>query len=175
MIALAAETHVEDQIRVADMLIDDTVIESDKYWSVIDPVTHSANTEEGRDAYDASLARFSRPQRLVHAVFWYLTETRNGGHTQFFRNSWGTVWEDALAGFREIGASQSALILSGAALRVGGFPPLDWHRRQNLLRTLNPKFSDLDDRFQANDPVPALRDYILANRDAFYFRGMNLR
>jgi len=127
------------------------------------------NLAEGEAQYLASLAQFSPEQRAAHAVLWYVSDVKNGGHWQFFFNSTGILWDAALSGLREIGAPKCALTLSGAALRAGGSPPHEHAARQSLMQRLSPKFADLDDKLNQTDLLLILRDFIRENRAAFHF------
>ncbi len=140
-----------------------------RLWEEIEPVMLHVNTGEGIAEYRASLKHFTREQRLAHAVLAYLTETCDGGHHGFFYNSAGILWEEAMRGLREIGASENALILSAAALRAGGIPPERREERRRMLVRLSPRFDDLDAAFQKSDPTVALDEYFKVNRAAFYF------
>jgi len=136
-------------------------------WDMIRPLNDAMNIAEGQAQYRTSVAQFSKPQRVAHAVIWYVSDVQNGGHWQFFYNSTGILWEAAQDGLREIGAGENALILSGAALRAGGAPPFERNARQSLMKRLSPKFADLDDRLNKSDPLKILSDYIRDNRAAF--------
>ncbi len=141
----------------------------DTLWDTVEPIALRVNTGEGGKSYRQSLEMFTREQRFAHAVLVYASETYEGGHYQFFFNSSGILWEDAMQGLREIGASECAEILSAAALRAGGYPPANRTERQKMLLQLSPRFADLDARFVNTDPLTPLEDYMKANRAAFYF------
>jgi hypothetical protein len=63
---------------------------------VIDPLWWSVSIHDGPKKYEADLGHFSYPQRYIFAIQWYVAEVNNGGHNQFFFNSTGIVWKDAL-------------------------------------------------------------------------------
>ena len=155
--------------------IDDKVIDAGDPYTIMDPLDWIANIYDGEQQYHASLAPFSPEQRHLFAVIWYIYEVNNGGHDQFYLNSTGIVWKDALAGFRELGIDEAVGIIRESAARMGGDPSLDREIRQEQLFTLQPRFDDLDTRFfelQANvDIDEAMRQYILQHRSAFYFEG----
>ena len=44
-------------------------------------------------------------------MIWYIAEVNNGGHDQFYFNSTGIVWKDALAGFGELGIDEAVEII----------------------------------------------------------------
>lgn len=142
--------------------------------SIIEPVWFSVSIYDGEERYNSDLAGFSMPQRYVFAIQWYLAETYNGGHDQFFFNSTGVVWRDALSGFKTIGLTDCADILSEAAKRMGGEPPSDREERWDVMDKLQPDFGDLDRRLYAideQDMYGKLMDYIRSNKEAFYFDG----
>jgi hypothetical protein len=155
--------------------IDDDTIAVGDPWVVIEPVWWSANIYDGPEQYELSLLQFSRSQRLVFAVFWYRSEVNNGGHDQFYFNSTGIVWKDALEAFRSLDAPEFASILSESAARLGGSPSLDRDERGEQLDTLAPDFNDLDDRFYEAEKKLNLDDriisFIRARASDFYFAG----
>ena len=67
-------------------------------------------------------------------------EVYNGGFDQFFSNSSGDHYEDALQGFRVLGADHSAALLEQAALSVFGdhAPPVDRDARWVILTAMEP-------------------------------------
>src|SRR5262245_27409852 len=91
--------------------VDDTTIAKGNSQTVIHPVWWRANIYDGPVAYERSLEQFSRGQRHVFAIIWYLNEVNNGGHLQFYSNSTGIVWKDTLAGFEALGVLRAANIL----------------------------------------------------------------
>jgi hypothetical protein len=155
--------------------VDDGTIAAGDPWAVIEPVWWSANIYDGPAKYELSLLQFSRSQRLVFAVFWYRSEVNNGGHHQFYSNSTGIVWKDALEAFRALDAPEFASILAESAARLGGSPSLDHHERGEQLDTFGPDFSDLDDRFYEAENKVNLDDrvirFIRARPSEFYFEG----
>jgi hypothetical protein len=88
----------------------------------------------------------------MYGLTWYRNEVQNGGHHQFYLNSTGIVWPDALAALEAIGATEAANVLRAANQRLGGTPPRDHDARVAQLEKLKPStFADLDDRFFAAD------------------------
>src|SRR5262249_58310390 len=105
--------------------VDDTTISANDLWAVMHPVWWSANIYNGPEEDERSLRQFSGPQRQVFAVLWYRAEVNNGGHHQFYQNSTGIVWKDALEAFRALELSEFGSILQQSAQRLGGSPALD--------------------------------------------------
>ena len=155
--------------------IDDEVIDSGDPWVVMDPVWWTTNIYDGEIEYNKSLAPFSKEQRLLLAVNWYLAEVNNGGHDQFYYNSTGIVWKDALAGLLEIGLDEAAAILEESVKRMGGNPSLDRETRWEQMDTYNPIFDNLDDKFyDLEDTInfdAVIQEYIIKHRAAFYYEG----
>ena len=155
--------------------VDDATIVAGDPGAIIHPVWWLANIYDGPVAYEMSLEPFSRPQRLVFAVRWYLREMNNGGHRQFYSNSTGIVWSDALAGLNELGILRGANILRISAERMGGTPSLDRAERNEQMDLHKPDFEDLDEAFwELQKKVnfdECLMTYIRAQPTAFYFSG----
>jgi hypothetical protein len=155
--------------------VDDGTIAAGDSWAVIEPVWWSANIYDGPEEYEISLLQFSRSQRLVFALNWYCSEVNNGGHHQFYSNSTGIVWHDALEAFRSLDAPEFANILAESAERLGGSPALDCQDRSEQMETFAPDFSDLDDRFYAAakkvDLDERIISFIRARPADFYFEG----
>ena len=155
--------------------IDDEMIDQGDPWTVIDPVSWTVNIYDGEAEYNNSLAPFSREQRYMLAILLYMGEVNNGGHDQFYFNSTGIVWKDALAGFRDMGLDQAVAILEESAQRMGDNPSLDRETRQEQMDAYKPTFDDLDDRFydlQATGSLDvAMQEYLAQHREAFYYEG----
>jgi len=139
------------------------------------PVWWLANIYDGPVAYEKSLEQFSRPQRLVFAVLWYLREIENGGHRQFYSNSTGIVWIDALEGLAAMGVIRVVNILRISAERMGGSPSLDRQERNEQLMSHKPDFTDLDEAFwhlgEKTNFDDAIMRFIRAQPADFYFSG----
>lgn len=155
------------------IVVDDAVISSNDDFRVIEPVWWSVSIYDGEKKYNNDLEKFTKPQRYVTAIEWYLSEVNNGGHDQFYYNSTGIVWEDAMKGFQEIGATENYDIIKESADLLGGNPNKDRERRQDELEKYKPDFSELDDRYYAseNTMLEKLHVYIKANAKDFYFNG----
>ena len=73
---------------------------TDDIWTINEPMYWTINIYGSYDDYLESAKPFTLEQRYLNAISWYFAEVNNGGHHQFFFNSTGIVWEDALAGLR---------------------------------------------------------------------------
>ena len=156
--------------------IGDREIDGDDYFVVIEPVYYSVSIYDGPARYEADLARFSTEQRLVLAYHWYLSEVNNGGHDQFYYNSTGIVWRDALRAVAVIGPPEMVSIIKESANRLGGNPSLDTEERQEQLERMNGNFKDLDEELfrvqeQANFD-DRFSEFIRAHRERFFFSGI---
>lgn len=98
------------------VIVDDAVIESGEIQEIIDPLWWSVSIYDGEEQYQRDLEGFTAPQRYLLALQWYLAEVNNGGHDQFYSNSTGIVWEDAMNGAREMGMEE--LYGSSGSLRT---------------------------------------------------------
>jgi hypothetical protein len=157
------------------MQVDDGTIAAGDPNSVMQPVWWRANIYDGPVAYERSLEQFSRAQRWIFAVLWYAQEVINGGHRQFYSNSTGIVWKDALEGFQALGVSRAANIVKISAERMGGLPSLDRQERNEQLTSQQPEFTDLDEAFWELEEKAKLDDVIMrfirAHPADFYFSG----
>lgn len=86
------------ELKPVHVKIDDATIDKSTPFEIVEPAWNAANIYDSVDEYDRSLASFSKEQRLLVAVSWYIAEVNNGGHAQFYGNSTGIVWPDALEG-----------------------------------------------------------------------------
>lgn len=142
---------------------------------IIHPVWVSVDISSVSE-YENTLKPFSIPQRYVFAMQWYFAEVYNGGHCQFYSNSTGIVWEDALAGFNAIGATKCAEILQSSTEPFGGEPSkcranrndiMDYDNFNNeALDTLDLALYAVDDEFYC-----LAEKYIQANARDFCFAG----
>lgn len=155
--------------------VDDETIAEGDYRKIIQPVWWTATIYEGPAEYDRTLSFFSRGQRGVFAMEWYITEVLNGGHHQFYFNATGIVWHDALEAFRDIGATAHADILQRSAHKMGGSPSLERDERIRLMDQFNINFEELDAEFQSvhanEDLEPLIMRYIRNRASDFHFEG----
>ncbi len=140
----------------------------------MNPVWFNVSTD-GENNYIEDLAAFSKEQRLMLAILWYLAEVNNGGHEQFYDNSAGIVWKDAKLAFQELGIEEAINIITESAKRLGGNPSMDRKTRQKELVRIKPNFDDLDEIFykleEKIDMDEKIMEYIFNHRTAFYFEG----
>jgi len=158
------------------MVVDEQLINAKDAQGVIEPLWWSVSIYDGETQYEEDLKPFTKPQRYVFAIQWYVAEVNNGGHYQFFDNSTGIVWEDTMRGFEAIGAQKNVDIIKGYADRMGGNPSKDREKRQEQLENIAPSFADLDDLdrmyYESEaDMTELLYTYIRENAKDFVFSG----
>ena len=156
---------------LVDITVDDSTIDSGNVFDVLEPVWWTANIYDDYHAYKQSIAQFSVEQRFAHAIMWYDAEVSNGGHEQFYANSTGIVWQNALMGFDAIKHQQAFDILNESVMRFGGSPDFDRESRYQQMITNSLEFEDLDERFYELEIFTDLKNYIFKNRHSFYFTG----
>ena len=131
---------------------------------------------DGPERYEEELAHFSTEQRLVLAYHWYLSEVTNGGHEQFYWNTTGIVWPDAVKAFRELGHFEVVAIINASVNRLGGNPSLDRDERQEQLEQMDPDFEDLDQELfrvlERADFDEKVLQFIRTHRESFLFSGV---
>lgn len=144
------ESNVDYRIRRSAV---DGMDDANLAWKVIAPLWDALSASANPKKEQETLAQATEGQRLLIGLDWCQKEVRNGGFEQFFLNSTGVLWLEALEGFRRIGAEPYAALLEQA---LGIFPdgeaPLARTARTKLLRSL-PKdrrrslFEPLEDAF----------------------------
>ncbi len=113
-------------------------------------------------------------QKQYVAVLMYDGDVNNGGLSQYFFNSSGDHWRDALAGLEAMGFSERLKVLREAVSKFGkDGPSQDRERRQEELAKLARKndalFDALDDRYyKCKEVIEVLTmRYVLKHADAF--------
>ena len=142
---------------------------------VIDPMWFAVSIYDSYERYLKDLEPFTMEQRYVLAIEWLACEVNNGGFDQFFFNSTGIVWEDAMNGFRAAGIEEGAELVQTAAGLLGGRPSFDRAERQAQMKEHEAELAgldELDSRFYELDYQSRLRQYILDNKEKFYFDGI---
>jgi hypothetical protein len=116
----------------------------------------------------------NEPQRLYGAVFMCDAEIKNGGLAQYFLNSSGDTWREALAGFKAMGFKERFSVLKEAIAKFkNAEPSTDHNIRQDQLSKLykrNDKIFDaLNDRYYKSSEVVEVlaTQFVLDNRGSF--------
>jgi hypothetical protein len=156
------------------IVVNDATIAGDDPQAILDPVWYSASFYESVEVLEETLAPFSWPQRLAWAVLWTSAEICNGGLDQYFSNSTGMIWPEAIEGFEAMGRHDLAQIVLEAtrkfrspparerALRWQGLDAMD----RGALNELTDRYYDLE-----GDLFDDILAYIRNQPDAFYFEG----
>ena len=121
--------------------------ETDDMWTINEPAYWTINIYGSYDDYIETSKEFTLEQRYLNAICWYFAEVNNGGHHQFFYNSTGIVWEDALAGLRLFNMKALADNFQSVLDFFGGTVPFDRAERWHLLQKSedNPEFFEFLD------------------------------
>ena len=113
-------------------------------------------------------------QRFYDAVLLCDGEINNGGLAQYFVNSSGDMWQDALAGFKAMGFKERLSVLDEAIAKFGGpGPSVDRSTRQEQLSKLYKRnesiFDSLDSRYYKSSEVVKvyISRFVLENHEAF--------
>lgn len=147
-------------------------------WELIQPLWYTVSIYDGHDVYEQDLKPFTEAQRKILALFWYDSEVCNGGHDQFFFNSTGIVWKDALECMRMIGAGKYAQNFQKAVDLFGGRIPFDRSERIAALEKLREEegFDDFEqiDSFYYDDGEDIdqlMNEYVKSHAADFVVKG----
>lgn len=141
-------------------------------WGVIEVMWEHGDFYEDEATYKRSIEPATKGQLAVYACTWYLSEVNNGGHDQFFANSTGMVWEDALMGFHLLNAPEHLKILTEViAVFPNSKPSKDRQQRWDQMENTDTSaFDKLDDRLYdlEEDFDSLVTDYVLQHPDEFF-------
>ena len=118
---------------------------TDDMWTINEPMYWTINIYGSYDDYLESANSFTVEQRYLNAISWYFAEVNNGGHHQFFYNSTGIVWEDALAGLRLFKMDILADNLQSVIDYFGGSVPFNREERWTILKEWDDEVFDFLD------------------------------
>ena len=118
---------------------------TDDMWTINEPMYWTINIYGSYDDYLESANSFTVEQRYLNAISWYFAEVNNGGHHQFFYNSTGIVWEDALAGLRLFKMDILADNLQSVIDYFGGSVPFNREERWTILKDWDDEVFDFLD------------------------------
>ena len=160
-------SYVPETFKIARPMTDEDVA-----WVVTELMGKHVDIDQDEADYRRSLKPATAGQLAVYAGAAYLTEVNNGGHQQFFSNSTGIVWRDALDGLNKIGALKHRQILEEAvAVFPEGLPARDRESRNAQLDELDISLFDvLDDRlYRLDESFEALAaSYIRIHPEEFF-------
>ena len=149
---------------------------TDDVWTINEPMYWTINIYGSYDDYIESAKSFTVEQRYLNAISWYFAEVNNGGHHQFFYNSTGIVWEDALEGLRLFKMDELADNLQSVIDYFGGSVPFDREERWNILKDWENE-DELFDFLDKKDDVVYEYDgiyedtFVHAHPELFVFDG----
>lgn len=113
-------------------------------------------------------------QRYFNSVFICDAEINNGGLSQYFVNSSGDHWRDAVAGLEAMGSSERLEILKEAIAVFGDAGPSEereerQHQLSKLVKRNEEVFDELDSRYyDSSEVVEVLSSrFVLANSERF--------
>ncbi len=144
-------------------------------WKVIYPMGEGVDFYEDLATFESTVSGATKGQRAVFAYRWYVIEVENGGHHQFFWNSTGMLWEDALDGFRTLHESAFEDVLRAASSLFPNRQPSKVRQtRQRQLEDINKaSLSEMDDRLynvlESHDLETILENYINSHPEEFFF------
>ena len=121
------------------------ILATDDMWTINEPAYWTINIYGSYDNYLESAKGFTVEQRYLNAICWYFAEVNNGGHHQFFYNSTGIVWEDALAGLRLFKMDILADNLQSVIDYFGGSVPFNREERWTILKEWDDEVFDFLD------------------------------
>jgi len=121
------------------------------YWKYVKPLFDKVDTGDPASFF-ASSAKVSRPELLLFAAHFCLSEVHNGGLLQFFWNSTGILAPEAIEGFRAIGMRGLASIVEKATRPLGAPYPRDREDRWDALLAASGRTdSELKEIFARNE------------------------
>ena len=149
----------------------------EEIWDILDPIYWTIDIYNSYEEYLKSAKNFTLEQRYLNAISRYFMEVNNGGHFQFFDNSTGIVWEDALNGLKEFGMEELADNFKKIVELFGGKIPFDREERWEAMDKMSEDFEELLDK--ADSVVYDLYDYdyafemkyIKSHPEKFVFEG----
>lgn len=120
---------------------------------VIDPIRPYVNISGSHEDYLKDMSQFSIEQRHILSVNLYISEVYGDGHYEFFTDSVGMVYLDAIEGLKAIGAEKYAMILEEAISAFDGKnrPVFDLKQRVDIIDELGLDFEKADDAMYSLD------------------------
>ena len=104
-----------------------------RYPRIYAPYNKTFNFYEGREKWIESTANAPREAVILYSLHWLHLEVYNGGFWQYFFNSTGTSFPEAVEGFRAIGMPEVALVVENAAAKLGESYPFNVDRRREIV------------------------------------------
>ncbi len=162
-----------------DYRIDRPETDDELVWVIATNLDEYIEFHEGEAVLQQTMEGTTPGQRVIYACTWYDYEVCNGGHQQFFWNSTGILWDEALAGFTKMGAVEYAAILKAAvSLFPNGTPSKDRNTRKDQLSKIREDDLDRLDKAlyelkeqQSFDDI--LNRYVMAHPQEFFISRSN--
>lgn len=127
----------QKKLKYAKFTVEDIKsLEENPSFDIVEPMWGTISIYDGYEKYLQSAQTFTLEQRYLLAITWYFTEVNNGGHHQFFYNSTGIVWEDALNGFKHFGMNEYTANFQKVIDYCGGTISFDREERYRMLEKL---------------------------------------
>lgn len=127
----------QKKLKYAKFTVEDIKsLEENPSFDIVEPMWGTISIYDGYEKYLQSAQTFTLEQRYLLAITWYFAEVNNGGHHQFFHNSTGTVWEDALNGFKHFGMNEYTANFQKVIDYCGGTISFDREERYRMLEKL---------------------------------------
>lgn len=110
---------------------------------------------EGEEILDLTITPATPGQRAVYACYWYQYEVCNGGHHQFFNNSTGILWEEAIRGFNLLkNPPYKAILEDAVSLFPNRYPSKDRQKRMEQLSAIpKEQLKELDTKLYELDEI----------------------
>jgi hypothetical protein len=102
------------------------------YWELVEPVFKLVDLDSPA-TFQESTVDVKRPILALFAAHSCLSEVHNGGFLQFFWNSTGVMAPESIEGFRALGMSELASVVSRAAEPLGNPYPRNREDRWDAL------------------------------------------
>lgn len=127
----------QKKLKYAKFTVEDIKsLEENPSFDIVEPMWGTISIYDGYEKYLQSAQTFTLEQRYLLAITWYFAEVNNGGHHQFFYNSTGIVWEDALNGFKHFGMNEYTANFQKVIDYCGGTISFDREERYRMLEKL---------------------------------------
>lgn len=168
-----------EKVKIYKKITIEDIKDLEDSWYITDPMWHTINIYDSYEDYLQSAKTFTLEQRYLLAITWYFAEVNNGGHDQFFFNSTGIVWEDALNGFKYFGMNEFAANFQKVIDYCGGRISFDREERYYMLESLEEKNEDeffeildeADDFIYNYEGEENELNHIKAHPEKFVFEG----
>jgi Domain of unknown function (DUF4375) len=173
LVTCRSSAPVQDT-ETGDFRISKPATDEDLAWKAIEPMWNRVDIYGDEASLNATMSGATPGQKAIFSSWWYRSEVNNGGHHQFFSNSTGILWKEALEGLRRLEAGGHAQVLQSA---VSTFPEsrpsTDREERNAQLERVDSQVLDgLDEEFYSLEDQGVLDErflaYIRAHPEEFF-------